>query len=93
MLSISYSVLVPNTSVPIVRSDRYTGGHDAKTAVHQRLRSGYFGLCGEDADKGGWVCKRTLSQLLAPLETDSDPLHAAKIAADFSDNVLYPGLL
>ncbi|PSN63716.1 hypothetical protein BS50DRAFT_623427 [Corynespora cassiicola Philippines] len=57
-----------------------------------RIRVGYFGVCGSGDDQGQWICKGSVSSLMATRRF-TDPLGIAKMAEDAKSEVFFPGLL
>jgi len=58
------------------------------------VRAGYFGLCAQDGERGAWVCASGAFGLNAAFANNKiDPLNAIAIAANFKDDVIFPGLL
>lgn len=58
------------------------------------VRAGYLGLCAQQGQQGEWVCASGAFGLTTVFGgREDDPLNAIGIAAQFMNDVAFPGLL
>lgn len=59
-----------------------------------RVRASYFGICAQRTSQAEWVCASGASGLQSVIAgSDTDPLDITRIAVNFKNDVLFPGLL